>query len=215
MTVCKLANGIVTMSSIPFPDASKKATRANAERGCGLMGYPARGSWQRVLFRAPLYLWRMGLGRPLSVAMLLLTTRGRRSGLPRRAVLECIDVGGHTYIAPGWGERNLWYQNILADPRVTVQRRGGAWGAEARRVTDTTELEGVYYRSKRSPAWKSYLKYWNVNDTLADVLAARDRLVVLRLDPIPALPLAPQESDLLWIWPALALGSYLCLRKRS
>jgi deazaflavin-dependent oxidoreductase (nitroreductase family) len=179
------------------------------------MIYPERASWRRRLFRAPLYLWRMGLGRPLSVAMLLLTTRGRRTGLPRRSLVECIEAQGRTYITPGWGERNLWYQNILSDPRVTVQRHGETWGAEARRVTSTAEWETLYYQAKRSPMWEAYLGYWNVSDTLEDVLAARDRLIALRLDPMPALPLAPQQTDLLWVWPVMAAAGFLLFRWRG
>ncbi len=119
------------------------------------------------------------------------------------------------YITSAWGERNLWYQNIVADPSVTVQRHGKTWGAQARRVTDGAELEALYHKSRRSPVWKSYLDYWRVEDTLEDFLAARQRLIVLRLHPMPALPLAPQETDLLWVWPLLGLGSFLLLRKRS
>jgi hypothetical protein len=119
------------------------------------------------------------------------------------------------YITAGWGERNQWYQNILADPNVTVQRHGRIWGAEAVRVTDISELEALYHRGRHSPMWKSYLGYWKVSDTLQDFLAARERLIALRLDRITALPLAPQESDLLWIWQVTAIASILLFRRRA
>jgi deazaflavin-dependent oxidoreductase (nitroreductase family) len=207
------------MSVMPNQRVANRAanmnTRPNSQRGRGLMVYPSGESWRRLLFRGPFYLWRMGLGRPLSAMMLLLTTRGRKSGLPRHAVVDCTDLAGSMYITPAWGERNLWYQNILADPRVTVQRHGKTWGAEARRVVDLAELESLYFQVRRSPVWKSYLEYWNVPDTLPDFLAARDRLIALRLDPLPVVPLSPQGSDLLWVWAVLGAGTWFFLRRRS
>lgn len=88
----------------------------------GLFVYPKRG-WRKLFMRFPLYFWRMGL-EPLlrQLRFIVLTTRGRRSGEPRRVMLEHSCIHDRVYIAPGWGERNQWYLNILADPRVTVQR---------------------------------------------------------------------------------------------
>jgi len=194
------------MSAIPERDPGKSR---------GLMAYPP-SRWRRAMFRAPLYLWRMGLGRPLSAArMIVLTTRGRKSGLPRHTMVECTSMDGRLYIVPGWGERAHWYRNVLADPKVTVQHSGKIWGAIARRVTDREEVEPLYSAARQSPVWKDLLAYWGVRDTLRDFLAADDRLVVLRLDPLPEPPLPSVKSDLLWIWPVLGFGGFLLLRRRD
>ena len=44
----------------------------------------------RLLFRAPVWLYRLGLGGLFGKRMLLLNHTGRKSGLPRQAVLEVV-----------------------------------------------------------------------------------------------------------------------------
>ena len=56
--------------------------------------------------------------------MLLLHHTGRKSGQPRRAVLEVV---GHDrendtyYVVAGFGPTSQWYQNLLAKPDTTIQ----------------------------------------------------------------------------------------------
>jgi hypothetical protein len=96
-------------------------------------------------------------------------------------------------------------QNILADPRVTVQRGGKAYGAIAVRVVNEEELASLYRATAgRSPVWNEYLRSWGVEDTLTDYLAKKNRLVVLRLDATKVLPLSGLRADLTWVWPVLA-----------
>ena len=55
---------------------------------------------------------------------LLLTTRGRRSGRPRRtALIYGRDGERYVVVASNGGSDHhpLWYRNLLADPAVTVQ----------------------------------------------------------------------------------------------
>ena len=77
----------------------------------------------RWLMRAPIALYRARLGVLLGSRFLMLTHTGRKSGLPRRAVIEVVahDEGSDTYyVASGFGERADWCQNIRKTPRVTV-----------------------------------------------------------------------------------------------
>ncbi|MEU8381790.1 nitroreductase/quinone reductase family protein [Streptosporangium sp. NPDC048865] len=64
-------------------------------------------------------------GRPRpGVNDLLLTTRGRRTGEPRRtALVYGLDGDRHVLVASNRGadRHPAWYLNLLADPRVTVQ----------------------------------------------------------------------------------------------
>ena len=50
-----------------------------------------------------------------------LTTRGRRSGLPRTVELWFILDGQTVYFLAGGGERAQWVRNATADPNVTVR----------------------------------------------------------------------------------------------
>jgi hypothetical protein len=66
--------------------------------------------------------------------------------------------------------------------------------------------------------WKRYLASWDVEDTLEDFLANRERLIVLRLEPQSEQPLPKQKPDLAWIWPAVAgatLAAWLVARPRN
>jgi len=184
------------------------------QKESGLFVYPKRG-WRRLFMQFPLYFWRMGL-EPLlrQLHFIVLTTRGRRSGEPRRVMLEHSYINERIYIAPGWGERTQWYLNILADPRVTVQRNGKTLGAMARLVTDDTELTALYHLArKNSPVWKRYLASRGVEDTLEDFLAKKDRVPTLRLDPIAGHPpLPPLRRDLWLVWAVLALVGLLLWR---
>jgi len=157
--------------------------------------------------RLPLIYWRLGL-EPLlrRLHFLVLTTRGRRSGLPRHTMLEHSLLEGKVYVAPGWGQRTQWYLNVLSDPRVTVQRNGETWGAVARIVTAETELSAIYSQARQiSPVWKQYLASWGIEDTLEDFLAKRDRVPALRLDRIEGQPpLPPLACDLRWVWLVVA-----------
>lgn len=76
----------------------------------------------RRLTRAPLLLYRAGLGVVLGSRMLMLEHTGRRSGQTRQVVLEVVGrPGPGSYaVVSGFGERAQWYRNVCADPRVRV-----------------------------------------------------------------------------------------------
>ena len=79
---------------------------------------------KRFLFRAPLFLYRIGLGGLLGKRFLLLNHIGRKSGKPRQTVLEVVnyDKETDTYtIASGFGRKSDWYLNILQNPEVEIQ----------------------------------------------------------------------------------------------
>lgn len=84
---------------------------------------------------------------------LVLTTTGRKSGLPRSSPLLCTPDGERILIAGsyfGGPKEPLWVKNIEADPSVAV-RMGGV---ESRRTARL--LEG----SERTAAWKKMLDVW-------------------------------------------------------
>ncbi|THA36991.1 nitroreductase/quinone reductase family protein [Streptomyces sp. A1547] len=82
-----------------------------------------------------------GQPRP-GISDLLLTTRGRRSGLLRRTALAYVrdgDGDGAAYVltaSNAGAERHpAWYLNLEADPAVTLQVGAGTFAATARRAT--------------------------------------------------------------------------------
>ena len=54
----------------------------------------------------------------------LITTRGRRSGLPRPTPLGYIVMEGAAWVMAGYGPRTQWYRNILAEPQVGLRLPG-------------------------------------------------------------------------------------------
>ncbi len=85
------------------------------------------GRFLRLVFRAPIFLYRSGLGRLMGKRLLLLTHTGRNSGLPRYAVLEVArhdEASGALLVPAAFGRKAEWYVNLLAKPEAVVNHRG-------------------------------------------------------------------------------------------
>ncbi|MGH3649877.1 MAG: nitroreductase family deazaflavin-dependent oxidoreductase [Acidimicrobiia bacterium] len=75
--------------------------------------------WKRLLFRAPIALYRIGLGFLLGQRFLMLEHTGRKTGETRRTVLEVVvNDPDAVYVASGWGRRAQWLRNMQTDPSV-------------------------------------------------------------------------------------------------
>ena len=86
----------------------------------------------RWIFRFPELIFRLRLGF-LAPWWLMLVTTGRRSGRPRRVVLDVIRRDdGRLWIIAADGRRADFVRNIEADPRVEVWHRGSRHRATAR-----------------------------------------------------------------------------------
>lgn len=78
----------------------------------------------RVVFRLPIYLYRLRLGWLFGSRLLLLNHIGRVSGKPRQTALEVAEHNptDKSYtVASGWGPNAAWYRNIVHNPDVTIQ----------------------------------------------------------------------------------------------
>jgi len=77
----------------------------------------------RWFFRLPIFLYRVGLGWIFGNRFLMLNHIGRKSGSLRHAVLEVVQHDPQTdayVVAVGFGKKSHWYQNILAQPEVSI-----------------------------------------------------------------------------------------------
>ncbi len=90
---------------------------------------------------------RAGLGmymsNPVTGYMMMLRTRGRRSGEMRDAPLGYVIVGDAVYCMAGFGARTNWLLNVKADPRVEVILPGRSFSGLAEEVTDKAERQAV------------------------------------------------------------------------
>ncbi len=91
----------------------------------------------RAFFRAPITLYRVGLGGLLGGRFILLHHVGRLSGQPREAVVEVLrhdDVTDSFVICSGFGEQSQWFQNVLATPDLTITSRRRNLAVHAERL---------------------------------------------------------------------------------
>ena len=92
--------------------------------------------------------------------LLLLTTRGARSGRPHTVPLGCLPDGGERVLviasAGGSPRHPAWFRNLLADPVVTVE--DGTFTYEARaQVLAGAERDAVFRRAvQESSGWAEY-----------------------------------------------------------
>lgn len=91
---------------------------------------------------APVFriLYALGLGPVVGRLVLLLTTRGRRSGKPRVTPLQFEEIDGNIVVGSSRGTRADWYRNILADPHVQVRVGSRAFHGIAEPTTDTRRI---------------------------------------------------------------------------
>lgn len=109
---------------------------------------------RRAFFRAPIGLYRLGLGGLLGRRFLLLQHVGRKTGLPRRTVLEVVgSEEGAPIVVSGFGERSDWLRNTVARPEVRVTWGRRSFDARAR-VMGIEEAVAVFddYRRRHPRA---------------------------------------------------------------
>jgi deazaflavin-dependent oxidoreductase (nitroreductase family) len=95
------------------------------------------------------------------VDALLLTTRGRRSGKLRRTGLYYGTRGDDfVLVASNGGSvgHPLWYRNLVADPRVTVQVKDDVFDATARTATAGERAELWDMMAGIFPTYEQYRK---------------------------------------------------------
>ena len=151
---------------------------------------PGRGLW-RLAFRAPIWLFRAHLDRLLGDRFLLLIHRGRKSGLPRRTVLEVVrrDKSTGTYVvAAAWGEKADWYRNIQQTPEVIVRSGGRRIAARAERLSQAEAEVALADYAHRHPIAFRELAHFMVGLPGEDATPAPKRVAA----SIPLVALRPR-----------------------
>jgi deazaflavin-dependent oxidoreductase (nitroreductase family) len=168
----------------------------------------------------------VGLGDLLNaIHIMVLTTRGRRSGQPRHVPIEYRRHGRKIYLVSAWGSRPDWVQNVKTDPRVTVQLGRRTQAAQALVVTDPAEaLRALYLFRRVAPARYDAVLSAVIEETVnARTLPnVSSQFTIVRLDlsdappPLTGLPVHREAAGavalagllgmtLLAIWAALRL----------
>lgn len=106
----------------------------------------------RLLFKAPIVLYRLRMGWLLGSRFLLLTHTGRRTGRTRQTVIEVVSYDRsipEAIVIAAWGERAQWVRNLGAAPAISVQIGRVHWTAPDHRILDpkqATEAIAAYRR---------------------------------------------------------------------
>jgi deazaflavin-dependent oxidoreductase (nitroreductase family) len=170
----------------------------------------------RHLVRLPMLLQQWGMGcllRPMN--LMILTTRGRKSGLPRHAVLEYRRHGSKLYVVSAWGNHTQWYLNLLADDAVTLQLGQSEIAAKASLVQDSAEaLRALYMFQRTGPIYEAILADMSSAESvdLRSLKRVAKEFTVVRfdlLDDVP--PLQGLQARRRWLTPLIFAVSLLIL----
>jgi deazaflavin-dependent oxidoreductase (nitroreductase family) len=96
---------------------------------------------------------RIAVARFAGLTALLLTTTGRRSGLPRTTPLTAVPDGDALLlVGSNWAKPThpAWSSNLIANPDATVEIRGHTFDVTARHLTG----------EERSRAWARVTEIW-------------------------------------------------------
>ena len=95
--------------------------------------------------------------------LVVLTTRGRKTGAPRKVVLvRCIHDGVYAVVGSGpdpiggTPKHSQWYLNLVADPNVTVRDRDTIYDAVARTASPEEKAE---WWPRVCAVWPDYDQY--------------------------------------------------------
>jgi deazaflavin-dependent oxidoreductase (nitroreductase family) len=84
--------------------------------------------------------------------VLLLTTTGCKSGLPRVTPLQFEEIDGAYYVGSARGVQADWFRNIITNPSVQVQIQQNHFAAMAEPITDPARIAGfLEWRLRRHP----------------------------------------------------------------
>ena len=142
----------------------------------------------RLIFRLPIYLYRLNLGSLLGYRALLLIHQGRKSGLLRETVLEVIRYDPATkesVVLSGWGEKADWYRNIQLAPAMEVRTGGERYVPEQRFLSPEENHAQITDYERRHPlaAWllaKVFGYPLRGTETMRQAFAPSMRLVAFR-----------------------------------
>lgn len=158
---------------------------------------PPKDPLQRALFRAPIWLYRLGLGAALGSRFVLLTHRGRSTGEARQAVLEVVghnDTTGAVLVASGFGDRSQWFRNIRAEPRVLFQVGNRRQRGTAEPLPPEESGRALAHFAQKHPEAATALMRGLGHD-VGGSIEEYERIGADPVDGIPVVRLAPDSEE--------------------
>ena len=97
-------------------------------------------------------LYAIGLGPLIGRLILLLTTTGRKTGLPRVTALQYEEVDGLIFVGSSRGLQADWVRNLIAHPEVEVRVRSQRFRGRAEVTSDPERVaDFLALRLQRHP----------------------------------------------------------------
>lgn len=176
-------------------------------------GFRSFNKFMLLVFR--LGLGSYGNGTRWGGWIMVLSQRGRKTGLLRRTPLNYALVDGDVYCLAGFGAQADWYRNVLATPEVEVWLLEGRWAGIAEDVSDHPQRLELLRKVLVASGFASYaagIDPLKLDDASLDALTGKYRLVRIRRKDALTGPGGP--GDLAWVWPlATFILLPLALRK--
>jgi deazaflavin-dependent oxidoreductase (nitroreductase family) len=167
-----------------------RATDAGANSATRAMFARTPSPLLRALFKAPRWLFRLGLGAVLGHRFLELTHHGRNSGRQYRTVLEVVlyvPSSQESIVCSGWGTRADWYRNIIANSRIAFETGGQRYEDACFRELAPDENSAIIEEYvRRLPRIARPLAYWlglDVRGTEQERRAHNQQLLMVAFRP--------------------------------
>lgn len=158
------------------------------------------------------------ISNPLTGYLMILRTRGRRTGLMRAAPLGYVVLDGAIYCCAGFGETTAWYRNVLADPAVEVVLPGRTLAGTAVPVSAPDEWIRAYRALIASLGVVGRLTVGDVRRLQdAQLLAAHGGIPLVRITPSAFVPGPLDPGGRFWLapWVASAVLAILLGRRTT
>ena len=172
-------------------------------------GFRTFNKFMLMFFRLGLAGPFMGNGTRWGGWIMVLSQRGRKSGLLRRTPLNYAIFGEDVYCTAGFGAQADWYRNIQANPNVEVWLLEGRWAGVAEDVSDSPQRLELLRKVLIASGFASLaagIDPVKLTDDELDTVTKSYRLVrIRRTSPLTG-PGGP--GDLAWVWP---LATFLLL----
>lgn len=149
------------------------------------------GPIMKWIFKFPILLSKLGLASLMGPWVLILTTKGRRTGKLRRTPVEYQYDRDHDryYLMAGWAGNTDWYRNLRREPRVSVQVGSRRFYAIAEPVPDDETATRMLALTSERPFLADMWNRWSdrpVDGSLESYIYAARFFPSVWLRPLPA-----------------------------